>query len=101
MRRSCARESRVSQTGTDDPTCFTQDGELRVRQADDEAQLQHLEALGAQVSRCVPQIDSIGIPTGADKDQLFGLVSATLNERLKVPVRMISLGPTEVDKYLK
>ncbi|MCR4314587.1 MAG: adenylosuccinate synthetase [Candidatus Uhrbacteria bacterium] len=88
-------------TGSEDPAYFTPDGGLRVRTGEDEEQLCYLEELGSQVTRCIPQIDSIGIPPDASQDQLFGLVAATLNERLKVPVRMISLGPTEEDKYLK
>lgn len=89
------------QAGTEDPTCFTPQGELRLRQGEDEEQLRYLEALGAQVARCVPQIESIGIPPDVTRDQLFGLVAGVLNDRLRVPVRMLSLGPTEEDKYLK
>lgn len=88
-------------SGAEDPTFFTPQGELKVRTGEDETQLAHLEALGAQVARCVPEVETIHVPRDANRDQLFGLVAAQLNERLGVPVRLVSLGPTEDDKVLK
>ncbi|MBI4257240.1 adenylosuccinate synthetase [Candidatus Uhrbacteria bacterium] len=88
-------------SGAEDPSYFTPQGELKIRQGEDKNQLSYLEALGAQVARCVPEVETIRVPQDQNPDQLFGLVAAVLNERLGVPVRMISLGPTEVDKHLK
>lgn len=88
-------------SGAEDPTCFTPQGELKMRRGEDQEQLDYLEALGAQVARCIPEVETIHVPRDKNRDQLFGLVAAVLNERLGVPVRMVSLGPTEVDKYLK
>ncbi|NQV89125.1 MAG: adenylosuccinate synthetase [Parcubacteria group bacterium] len=88
------------QSGTQDPTYFTQEGELRQRTGNDEEQMRYTEALGEKVNACTPDITSVDVPSGATSDQLFRLVKAVLDDCLKVPVRMLSLGPTEADKVL-
>lgn len=88
-------------SGAEDPTFFTPQGELKLRRGEDQEQLDYLEALGARVARCVPEVETIHVPRDKNRDQLFGLVAAVLNERLGVPVRLVSLGPTEGDKVLK
>lgn len=95
--RVCNRYS----VGTDDHNFFTPQGELKVRHGDDKAQLHFTQALGAKLQGCVPEVDVRRIPQGATKDQLFELCAAVLNARLGIPVRLLSLGPTEVDKVLK
>lgn len=87
-------------SGTDDQTFFTPLGELKVRHGNDPAQLSYQEALGKQILRCTPEISTYDIPD-AWKDELCKLCAGVLNEKLKVPVRMVSFGPTERDKICK
>lgn len=87
--------------GTDDRDFFTPEGELKVRHGDGEVQLRYTEGLGARLKGCVPEIEVRRIPAGATREELFELCAATLNERLGIPVRLLSLGPTETDKIIK
>lgn len=82
----------------DNRTFFSPSGGINVRRGSDEAQLVHQEALGAQLHRCIPELMNREIPRSADRDQLFSLCANVLEERLGVPVRMVSFGPTERDK---
>ncbi len=84
--------------GADDPTYFSSTGELNVRRGDDAAQLAYQEALGQQLSHITPEIASQQVPKDAAPDQLYDLCASVLQEKLQVPVRMISFGPTERDK---
>lgn len=87
--------------GTDDRTYFTPSGELRVRHSDDAAQLASQEILGTQLLRCTPEITTHSISPDAKHDELYELCAGVLNEKLGVPVRMVSFGPTERDKICK
>ncbi len=87
--------------GGDSNYC-TEDGRLRLRVGDDAAQLAYLDGMTAMLARCVPDIISYQLPTEqTTPDAKFDYVAATLAEHLSVPVRMVSLGPTERDKVLK
>lgn len=85
-------------SGTSNRDFFTPHGELKTREGDDHAQLEFTQSLGAQLHGCVPEIEVSRVPTGATRDQLARLCAASLNERLGVLVRLVSLGPTENDK---
>lgn len=85
----------------DDPTYFTPEGELKVRQGEDEEQIAFQEGLGQRLLSCVPEITTHQIDQDATPDQLFELCAGVLNDSLGVPVRMVSLGPTENDKLLR
>ncbi len=87
--------------GSDDPTYFTPSGELRVRFGADEEQLSFQENLGRQLGSCRPEITTQDIPTSMGRDDLYDLCANTLKEKLGVPVRMVSFGPTERDKVCK
>jgi adenylosuccinate synthase len=87
--------------GDHDPTYFTSAGDLKVRFGEDDAQLAHQEVLGQQVKDCTPDIFVRKIPRDATPDELFELCAGVLGEELRVPVRMVSLGPTEREKVLK
>lgn len=48
-----------------------------------------------------PQIELLSLPDNTSRDQIYDLVAKKLLDRLGVPVRMISFGPTEQDKLCK
>lgn len=87
--------------GADDQTYFTPDGELRVRRGDDDAQIAYQEALGKQLLRCTPEITTYEVPSAAERDKLYSLCAGVLQEKVGVPVRMVSFGHTERDKICK
>ena len=87
--------------GADDRTYFTPDGELKVRSGDDEAQLSHQETLGQRLLRCTPEISAYDIVSDATTDGLYRLIADILRDKLEVPVRMVSFGPTERDKICR
>ncbi|MAG45032.1 hypothetical protein CL633_04060 [bacterium] len=87
--------------GAEDQIYFTPSGEIRVRRGTDAEQLEYQENLGKQLKRCVPEIMSYKIPLYADRDELFSFCANVLNEKIGVPVRMASFGPTELDKICK
>lgn len=92
--RLCPRYS----AGAEDELFFDPSGALRVHHGDGEAQLAHQRALGQRLTQCVPDIEVHRIPSNAAPEELARLCAATLKERLEVPVRMVSLGPTEHHK---
>lgn len=84
-----------------DPDCFTPAGEIKVRQNDDAAQLACQANLGQQLLSCLPEITSYPIPPDASQNSLYNLCADVLGEKLGVPVKMLSIGPTEQDKICK
>jgi len=81
---------------------FTDDGQIMsVREKTKDAKRSYQERLGKKLSECRPEITSIKIPTGAEPDELFSLCAKTLQEKLTVPIRMVSFGPTEEDKICR
>ncbi|MBI2473265.1 adenylosuccinate synthetase [Candidatus Uhrbacteria bacterium] len=87
--------------GADDPRFFTPEGEIKVRQGDDEDQLAHQEALGKALLEVTPEITTYPISKNASREELYKLCTDILQEHLGIPVRMISFGPTERDKLCK
>ncbi|MFC1623040.1 adenylosuccinate synthetase [Patescibacteria group bacterium] len=87
--------------GTGDRKYFSSLGEVNVRRGVDLDQLNYQEDLGKQLLNCAPEITTHEIPLDADRDNLYSLCADVLRERLDVPVRMISFGPTERDKVCK
>lgn len=87
--------------GTDDRAFFAPSGALNVRRGNDAAQLAYQQRLGQLLLHCTPEIRTLNIPTGAERDELYALCAGVLNEALAVPVRMVSFGPTERDKICK
>lgn len=87
--------------GADDLQYFTPRGDVKLWVGEDEDQLAHLGFLTQQLQACSPEVTEVPLPRGASRDELYELCAGTLREHLGVPVRMISFGPTERDKYLK
>jgi adenylosuccinate synthase len=82
----------------DDDTVFTREGELRVIENTDETTQQRFTTA---LQDPVPVIDRQSIDQSADRDSLFGVCADTVQKMTGVPVRMVSIGPTEHDKLLK
>ena len=77
---------------------FTPSGAIKVRRGTDEKQLEYQEALGNELLRCKPEITTLALPPTAIREELFSFCAGVLEPRLGVPVRMVSFGPTELDK---
>jgi adenylosuccinate synthase len=88
-------------SGNDDRAYFSPSGEIKVRRSEDNEQLEHQEALGKQLLHCKAVVTSCEVPKTAGRDDLFSLCASVLREKLNVPVRMVSFGPTERDKTCK
>lgn len=83
---------------TDDPTFFSTSGELRVT---DNQSLEHQAALGQRLLSCKPVVTSLPLASGADNNQLYATCEEVFATTLNLPVRMVSFGPTELDKLVK
>lgn len=87
--------------GTNDWIYFSPTGEINIRYGIDVEQLEYQENLGRQLLRCKPEIITLKIPQGAGRDELYSFCAMVLEKELGVPVRLISFGPTELDKVCK
>jgi adenylosuccinate synthase len=85
----------------DDPAYFSPTGGILVRRGADDDQIEYQENIGQQLLHCRPEITTVGLPTEATPDELFSFCAEVLQEKIKVPVRMVSFGPTERDKVCK
>lgn len=89
-------------SGADNRTFFTPSGEIIVRcDEDNDRQLEYQKNLGQQLAKCEPEILTHAIPSAADKEQLYKLCADVVQQQVQIPVRMVSLGPTERDKMCK
>lgn len=88
-------------SGVNDQTYFTPAGEIKVSYGDNEAQLAYQEALGKQLLRCTPEILTHEVPSAVEQNKLYSLCADVLREKVGIPVRMVSFGPTERDKVCK
>lgn len=86
---------------TPDPTYFSSKGEIKVRTGDDSAQLAHQEQLGRLLYSCQPELITYDNVPSTDRGELYDLCEGVLHEKLGVPVRMVSFGPTERDKVCR
>lgn len=87
--------------GTHDPQFFTPAGDIKPHDGEDEARLAHQGELTKLLQAFQPEVMSLSLPRGASRDELYALCAEILQEQLRVPVRMISFGPTERDKVCK
>ena len=81
-----------------DPAAFTPQGELRVRQEPTEAQQALLTAALGAVE---PVTTTKVIDQTLGNDALYGICAQQIQSMTGVPVRMVSMGPTERDKLMK
>lgn len=84
-----------------DPEFFTPDGRIKVRRGADAAQLEYQENLGKRLLQVEPEIETLRLPSGASREELFEFCAGILEPELGVPVRIVSFGPTERDKVFK
>ena len=82
--------------GADNPEYFSLKGEIKVG-----GDRQHQAALAEVLSNVTPEVSSLPIDATASKDVLYGVCADVFEQALNVPVRMISFGPTELDKLCK
>ena len=87
-----------SYEGADNLEFFTPRGEIIVRRGWGDIQLARQERLGTLLNACRPNISGCDIPPTTSRKDLTVLCTRVLKEKLGVPVRMISFGPTEKDK---
>ncbi len=90
IQANCAWDVCDSYDGTDDHTFFTPSGGIKVY--DGPNQLLHQQQLGEALVRCQPHVERYEPTT----ERCVNLLA----EKLNVPVRMISVGPTEAHKIL-
>ncbi len=82
-------------------TFFSPSGTIKVWHGTDAKQRRHQEALGAHLRNRVPERTSYDVPSDADAETMYSLCANVLEEKLEIPVRMVSFGPTERDKLCK
>ncbi len=84
--------------GADDQEFFSPDGKtIKVRRGEDLDQVRRQERLSEKLFKCRPVLDTFRIPK-EDNERAGEICSVTLKEKLGIPVKMISFGPTEDDK---
>jgi hypothetical protein len=57
--------------------------------------------LGQKLYGCQPEISTYEIPLTAKRNELYSLCVDVIQEKAGVPVRMVSFGPTELDKICR
>jgi len=88
--------------GADDPTYFTPSGAIKVRRGGmNDEHLNYQELLGKQLARCMPEITTLKVPLTAGRNELYSFCAGILDEKLGIPIRMVSFSPTEQDKICK
>ena len=87
-----------SYTRADDRALFSPDGEILVRHGSDQAQIAHQQLLAQALFNCRPVVNSRVLLSRENQDDLIHICADFLGDKLKVPVKMISFGPTEDGK---
>lgn len=83
----------------DDRTFFSPSGNINVRRYDRYFQRFHQENLGKQLQTCEPEITTYPVASDTKQETCFRICADVLYASLGVPVRMVSFGPTEKDKF--
>jgi adenylosuccinate synthase len=84
--------------GPSDPLFFTPSGEIKV---DPSPTLERQTALTVALNDCDPELTTIPLKSTDSREQLYGACAAVLADTVNIPVRMVSFGPTELDKLCK
>ncbi len=85
-------------SGADDPDLFISPSEIRLVP---EPSQERQQALTRQLFNCRGNISTFDIDPAASPEELFALCADVVEEELAVPVRMLSFGPTELEKLWK
>jgi adenylosuccinate synthase len=80
------------------PEYFSPSGEIKLA---DNPSREHQQALTQQVSARQPSIKTIEIDLTFSNDDLYDLCASVFDEMVGASVRMVSFGPTEIDKLCK
>lgn len=87
---------RYEYDGAFNPDFFTARGVIKPSVGQGDIQLERQATLTQMLKNCKPVITTYELPNS--REGVIDLCSRVLEENLKVPVRMISFGPTEKDK---
>ncbi len=85
----------------DKPTFFTPQGEIKIDRSTDVQHLEYQRGLGRQLLSCSPEITALPVNSDISHDELYAICADTMQALTAVPVRMVSFGPTELDKLCK
>jgi adenylosuccinate synthase len=80
-----------------DTNFFSENGNIKIKHLSCPDQLIRQKQLTEQLFNCRPNIDSYDL-TGKSQKELIKFAAEFLQGNLKVPLKMISFGPTEADK---
>lgn len=86
---------------TIDPTFFVAQERVRVGREENERHFHNQEALTKSLFNCEAEITVHLIPRNIGRDHLYSFCAEIMKEGVGVPVRMVSFGPTELDKVCK
>lgn len=87
-----------SYQAADDPDFFTSDRQILVRRGEDDAQLERQRVLGERLRACRPNVSTVTLPEFPDSEAPARFCADRVSQALGVPVRMVSVGPTEDHK---
>ena len=69
--------------------------------SNDFEQLEYQKIISEELFKSRPILTKIDIPEAVSLDKFYTLCASVLQNRLNVPVRMVSFGPTELDKICR
>ncbi len=87
-----------SYRGPLDYALFTPTGDIRVQP---KTSNEHQQALTSALEAAVPIVSALPIDATLNRDELYRTCASVVREATHVPVRMVSFGPTELDKLMK
>ncbi len=85
-------------TDTGNLKFFSKEKEMKVRRGTGPDQLEYQERLGKILRGCRPFLSSYIPSPHASREEWTQLCGGVLKEKLGIPIKMISFGPTEDDK---
>ena len=85
-------------SGATDTNFFTPTGEVKVRRGNDQEQLGYQEKLGKILNTCRPNVTSYDLSPNCDWGEATKLCKSVFEERLNIPLKMISFGSAEDKK---
>lgn len=87
--------------GATDPTFFKPSGEIKVNHGGGDQQFEHQSALGQKLLDCSPETTHLPVGMDIGNGGLYDVCADTIQAHTEVPVRMVSVGPTELDKLCR
>lgn len=84
-----------------DQKFFSPSGEILVNRMTDVEQLASQERLGKALQSCIPEIVENQASSSTRREEQFSFCADVVSRELGVPVRLVSFGPTELNKFYK